>query len=239
MTNKKIELDAIFGYAIILVFTLLTSIFSIYLIDKIKSLQPNVEIIEKPVIIEVEPKYKPSDYPDYEIIKGENPDPKIHATIITKDCPEDGCVNNNPASVDFDGIDKYYKIKGKFSRAYLFIEVLVDYERPLTVWDDFYFKINNLGGHLLLGDNLLAIPPGKTSRYLYDLRSISYCPSIKDKEHQENQKINQNLFELLIDGNTIRTIATISSDRPGRTMKDVIIYYECFGDYDCSINEVK
>jgi len=240
LRTKKIELNVLLGYIILLLVTVSTSIVAIYIINRIKSLQPPPpEVIEKPVVVEVEPKPKPSDYPDYDAIKGKNPDPKIKSVIITKDCPENGCINQKPATVDFNGIDKKYQVKGKFSRAYLFIDALVDYERPLTVWDDFYFTVDNYGGHLIPDENALPIPPGSSSRYLYDLRSISYYPSIKDKEKQINKQINKNLFNLLMDGDTISITASISSDRPGRVMKEVSIYYECFEGSNCSIEEVK
>jgi len=206
---------------------------------------PREKVIEKevPVIIEKEvpviSEPKPSEYPDYDAIKGKSPDPEIKAAIISNDCPPNGCVNDKPATVEFDGIDKKYKINGKFSRAYLFIEALVDYKRPLTVWDDFYFKINQLGGHLIPDKNALPVPPGDSSRYLYDLRSISYYPTIRDKENETNKQINKNLFNLLTDGNIIRVITSISSDRPGRVIKEVVIFYECSEESKCSINEIK
>jgi len=198
---------------------------------------PREKVIEKEIPVISEP--KPSEYPDYDAIKGKSPDAEIKAAVITENCPVAGCVNNKPATIDFDGIAKTYQIKGKFARAYLFIEALVDYKRPLTVWDDFYFKIDNIGGHLIPDENILPVPPSDTSRYLYDLRSISYYPSIKDKEQKINKQVNANLFSLLIDGSIVQFTASISSDRAGRVMKEVAIYYECFEGSECSIEEIK
>ncbi len=115
---------------------------------------------------------------------------------------------------------------------------MVDYNRPLTVWDGFYFKMSKLGGHIIADENSLAIPPGEISKYLYDLRAISYYPTIKDKENVTNRKNNINLFVLLQDGVTFDVVAAISSDRPGRVMKEVSIYYECFMDSECTIKEI-
>ena len=130
-------------------------------------------------------------------------------------------------------------MKGKFSRAYLYIEATVDYHRPLTVWDDFYFKVSGIGGHLINDSNLLPVPPSDISRFLYDLRSISYFPSIRDKEIDTNKQSNINLFALLQNSITLDITASISSDRAGRVMKEVSIYYECFERSNCSIQEKK
>jgi hypothetical protein len=180
----------------------------------------------------------PSQYPDYDAIKGTKSDPSIKALKITLDCPSSGCVNNKPATVDFDGIQKEYKVTGKFSRAYLYIEAAVDYNRPLTVWDDVYFTVNQFGGHLINDGNSLPIPPAETSEYLYDLRSISYYQSVGDKGELSKEK-NIDIFSLLQDKATLSIHASISSDRPGRVMKEVSIYYECFENSNCSIAEMK
>jgi hypothetical protein len=177
---------------------------------------------------------KLAEYPEYAAIKGKNHDHKIKQIIITKDH-----INKKPATVDFDGVEKRFKVQGKFSRAYLYIEAEVDYEKPLTVWDDVYFKINDKGGHLIIDGNNLPMPPIDSSRYLYDLHSISYFPKINDKENWKNKKTNDNLFDLLQDGKKLYVITSISSDRPGRVMKEISIYYECFKGSKCSIAEIK
>ena len=191
---------------------------------------------EPPIV--VRPPELPSQYPDWDAIKGKNPDPKIRAIRPTTECPPEGCINHKPATIEFDGIHKKYEVRGKFARAYLYIEALVDYKRPLTVWDDFYFKINGLGGHLMNDSNLLPVPPSDISRFLYDLRSISYFPSIRNKEQNINKQDNINLFSLLQNGIILDITASISSDRPGRVMKEVAIYYECFEGSECDIEEV-
>ncbi|GAI40490.1 unnamed protein product, partial [marine sediment metagenome] len=168
-----------------------------------------------------------------------NPDPDIKKVLITKDCPQEGCKSDKPATQQLDAIDRHYKIKGRFARAYLYSEAIVDYGRPLTAWDDIYFNINGFGGHLIKDENLLPVPPGETSIYLYDLRSISYYPEIKNKENRENRHNNINLFYLLQDSVTLDIRVFISSDRPGRIMKEVAIYYECFEGSDCGIEEIQ
>jgi|GEM_PF-4027490 len=188
--------------------------------------------------IEKKPKPKASEYPDYYNIKGDDLNTNIHQLLITKDCPSGGCVNNKPATIDFDGIKKDYKVIGSFSRAYLYIEAMVDYNRPLSIWDDIYFNIFNKGGHLIPDDNLLLVPASDSSVYLYDMRSISYYPEIDNKKLGENKKEDQDLFDTLKDKRTIRIHTSLSSDRPGRVLKEVSIYYECTVGSNCSIEPI-
>lgn len=175
-----------------------------------------------------------SRFPDYEAIKGNNPDPKIKNINISSDY-----VNNKPATVDFDGVKKNYIAKGQFSRAYLYINALVDNDRPLTSWDDFYFTMNQMGGHLIPDKNLLPAPGGDSSKYLYNLNSISYFPGIRDKEQNKNKKSDMNFFWMLQDGNDLSIHVAVSSNRPGRVIKETSIYYECLNGSDCSIEEAE
>ena len=217
------------GYIVLVVVACGTSLLGLYISEKIKQ-------SEKPIIIQ--PIQSPSQYPDWNVIKGENVDSAINFINVASSCPVNGCINNSPATVDFDGLHKSYAIKGKFSRAYLYVEALVDYRRPLTSWDDVYFKINDFGGHLIANDNLLPVPPSDSSRYLYDLSSVSYFSTIGDKANRINKHNNINLFSLLQDGININTWVSISSNRPGRVIKEASIYYECLQGSDCSIEEI-
>lgn len=206
------------------------SITGAFIINQINELQ-------KPPL-PVEEVKKPSQYPDYDVIKGKNKSEKITPLVITKDCPEGGCINDKPASVDFDGITKTYHVKGKFSRAYLYIEALVDYTRPLTSWDGIYFAINYWGGHLVVDDNVLPVPPSEASRYLYNLRSISFYETLEHKLNKTFIYANTSLFSLFTESNTLNIGVTISSDRPGRVLREVSIYYECFEGSNCDIKEL-
>jgi len=178
------------------------------------------------------PSIKLAEYTVYATIKGKKPDPKIGRAKIAENHQ-----NDKPATFDADGVSRRFQVKGRLSLAYLYIEALVDYNRPLTVYDDVYFKINDLGGHLIPDGNALPVPPAEISRYLYDLRSISYYPTINAKGKKLGTK--HDLLELLHDGANIKINAFISSDRPGSVMKEVSIYYECFKESKCSINEIK
>jgi len=178
-----------------------------------------------------------SQFPDYDSIKGSGPD-SMKRLNISSDCSlEKGCVNDKPATIVFDGLIKKYRVMGQFSRAYLYIDALVDYNHPLTSWDDIYFSINDKGGHLISDSNVIPVPPSDSSRFLYNLSSISYFPGIHDKEQNINRTNNVNFFNLLQDGSNLNIHVSVSSNRPGRVIKEASIYYECFEGSDCSIYE--
>lgn len=222
--------EKILGYIVLTLVAGITSVTGFYVAKKI-------ERAEQPPQIISQPKEKATQYPDFDVIKGSSKSAEIKSLNITRDCSKDGCVNNKPASVDFDGIHKSYLVTGKFSRAYLYVEALVDYNRPLTSWDDVFFTINGLGGHLVTDANNLPVSSGDTTRLLYNLRSISFFYDLDDKLNQRNPQSNINLFSLLQDGYTLTIVATLSSDRPGRVLREISIYYECFQGSKCSIEE--
>lgn len=228
---KKVKLNIFLGYLVLVIVASLTSILGIYIGEKVRQAEEASKVIVQ--------EEKPSQYPDWDSIKGKNPDQRVTKANITLECPQNGCASNKPATVDFDGIHKRYIVRGVFSRAYLYFEGSVDYNRPLTVWDDVYFSLNGIGGHLIPEDNTLPVPPSDITRYLYDLRSISYFPSIRDKEKKINRQNDVNLFILLQNWTTLDVTVSISSNRPGRVMKEVSIYYECFEGRTCSIEKVE
>jgi hypothetical protein len=224
---KEINPKVLIGYVVLIIVATATSVAGIYIGNKIN------ESEKPPVIIET-----PSQYPDWNVIKGDNPDKNVLNINLAEKCSPEGCKSEKPATVSFDGLSMKYKVIGELSRAYLYVEAAVDYNRPLTAWDDLYFKLNDSGGHLINDDNILSVPPSNISRMLYDLRSLSFFPTIKDKENNINKKTNANLFYHL-DGESIIDITiAISSNRPGRIIKEASIYYECFSGSDCSIKEL-
>lgn len=227
----KINIKILTGYAILIIIATLSWAIGTLLVTAIKKEAQESSILNVEGL--------PSQFPDYDAIKGKHPDPKIKILNITGDCPPAGCVNDKPATVDFDGIKKEYEVSGKFARAYLYIEALVDDNRPLTNWDDVYFSLNNQGGHLISQESSLPVPPGDVSRYLYDLRSISYYPMIRDKERKINKMTNVDFFNFLQDKTILNILVSISSNRPGRVMKEVSIYYECLEGSICNIEEIK
>ncbi|OGD57392.1 MAG: hypothetical protein A3J48_04130 [Candidatus Doudnabacteria bacterium RIFCSPHIGHO2_02_FULL_46_11] len=220
---KKLQVEDLIVYGIIIIAASFAYIGSSYIVNRIQTSESE----KPPTLIE-----KPSVYPDYDAIKGEAPDEKIKLIRFTDGCEENGCVSDFPATKFFNGIKKNYLIKGKISRGYLYIEAAVDYKRPLTNYDDFYFTLNYTGGHLYSDENLLPTPPIDISRYLYDLRSITYS-------YQQGVYKNVNFLSLLQRSRTFNIHTAVSSDRPGRVLKEVSIYYQCAEGYDCSIEEKK
>ncbi len=248
--EEKNNKGANFGVTIFLI--LLTGLLLFFSVKQKIDLEKNKEDFSKRISQEVTDSVKKEisnainerqgerpKFSDYDAIKGDNLDLKIKNIEISSDCPDSGCLNNKSATLDFDGIKKSYIVEGKFSRAYLFIDALVDYNRPLTSWDDIYFTINEMGGHLIPDVNLLPVPISDSSRYLYNLNSISYFPKIQDKENNKNKKSDMNFFWMLQNGNDLNIHVSISSNRPGRNMKEVSIFYECFEGSDCLIREIK
>ncbi len=226
---ERIKFNTFIAYLVLVIVLVTTSVVGLYIVNKFKKDQPPQVVIEP----------KPSEYPDYDAIRGKNPDPDIRKALITNDCPQEGCKSDRPATQELNAIDKKYKVKGRFARAYLYTEAIVDYGRPLTAWDDIYFKINGFGGHLIKDENLLPVPPGEISIYLYDFKSISYYPTINDKEKRENRHNNINLSFLFQDSIMLDIEVFISSDRPGRIMKEITIYYECYEGSNCNIEEIR
>ena len=227
------------AYLVLIMVASITTSMGLYIGNKIKKSDEIIQQQQEDNQKEKPAEILPSQFPDYDAIKGDKLDPKIKNVNFSSDCPNDGCVNNKPATVDFDGIRKDYIVKGQFSRAYLYMDALVDYNRPLTSWDDIYFTMNEKGGHLIPDGNQLPVPAGNTSKYLYNLNSTSFFPTIQDKEQNKNKKNNVNLFGILKDGNKLSIHASVSSNRPGRVMKEISIFYECFEGSDCLIEEIK
>lgn len=247
--KNKISKEVLVGWSILIVVAVITSLLGIYISKNFED-KSNIEDFKKEVIkkttelekkseeIEELVKPKKSEFPDYYNLKGKNLNKNVKQLLITNDCPEGGCGNDNTATKEFDGIEKKYKVTGKFTRAYLYIDAMVDYNRPLSIWDDVYFNIYWQGGHLIPDGNILPVPASDSSVYLYDMRSVSYYPKIKDKELKINKVTNRNLFNILKDGRIMKIHTSLSSDRSGRVLKEVSIYYECVLDSDCSIEEI-
>lgn len=237
--------DGNFGVTIFLI--LLAGVILFFSVKQNIDFKKNKEELTKQISHEVsqnikngiidEQVYDGSKFPDFNVIKGGNPDPKIKSIKLSSDCLDNGCVNDQPATVDFDGLERQYVISGEFARAYLYIDALVDYSRPLTSWDDIYFTLNWVGGHLISDEAKLPTPPSDSSRYLYNLNSISYYPKIEDKEMKRNKIQSGNLFTILQKNKLLNAHVSVSSNRPGRVIKEASIYYECLAGSDCSIVE--
>lgn len=221
---EEISKNTIIGYIIFFIIIIGTSFVGIYTVGKIREGQQQKNVVVKQV-------EKQCQYPDFDAIKGKNPDQDIKPITIARNF-----INSKPVTPnDLDGVTKNFEVKGQFSRAYLYIEAMVDYKRQLTVWDDVYFKIKDDGGHLISDFNNLARPSATVSNYLYDLRSIYYYPTVEDKK-KEGSIVN--LFELLKDEKKLKINVFVSSNRPGGVLKEVSIYYQCLPGSTCSIKPI-
>jgi hypothetical protein len=122
------------------------------------------------------------------------------------------------------------KVKGTVEKAYFYAEA-TEGENGLTKWDSYYFKLNDLGGHLFRPQSLKT-PAGKGTTLLYDLRELSFLPSVPYSEDRVPD--HADLRELLKDGKTVVATTFISSLRQS-TIEKASIHYTCAEGSDCSI----
>lgn len=182
---------------------------------------PREKIIEKEVPIVSEP--KPSEYPDYEAYKS------LPSKIIL--------VKDNPSFVTKDykkvgEVEKQFSVKGKFRRAYVFINASVDNGKPLTVYDSIYVLLNYKGGHILRNKSL-PIPPSATTQLLYDMREIPYITSIPYSENKP--ALFTNWLDELNSRENISLYTFLSSWRAGGLIKEITIAFECEESSECDI----
>jgi hypothetical protein len=182
----------------------------------------------------------PSEYPDYISIIGSQKDPDIIRLPIAENYNVTyGAIEGNNSTLG--SITKSIKVNGKFSRIYLFFEGTID-GRPISAFDDLYFKIKpDFGGHIVIDENSLPVPPGETTKQLYSLESISFFPTIINKREKTKESVNYDLLQYFKDGATLELVSFISSERAPRKIKELSLYYECAKDdkgniIACSIN---
>ena len=150
-------------------------------------------------------------------------------------------ISNFGANKNEDSIGEKYHIKGEIKKAFLYIDVAVDYDRCFTKYDNFFFSItkdkqNKKSGHIKI-DNIKGVPNDLKCVFLYDLSDISYISSI-DGGQSKNTHNNENFLSLFAKNNNISISAFISSSRAGRVMKEVSIYYECAEQSECLIEYI-
>ena len=179
---------------------------------------------EKPPIVVVkEPEIKPSEFPDYEAYKSF--DKKIilvkgNPSFVTKDYKKIG------------EVEKQFSVKGKFRRAYMFVNASVDNGRPLTVYDSIYILLNYKGGHILRNKSL-PTPSSDTTQLLYDMREIPYITNIPYSENK--QALFTNWLEEMNSKESISFYTFLSSWRPGGLIKEITIAFECEENSECNI----
>ena len=122
--------------------------------------------------------------------------------------------------------------KGKFRRAYIFINASVDNGKPLTSYDSIYVTLNYKGGHILRNKSL-AIPASNTTRLLYDMQEIPYITNVPYSENKQPLFVNW-LAELNSrNNNSLYTF--LSSWRRGGLIEEISIAFECEENSSCDI----
>jgi hypothetical protein len=166
---------------------------------------------------------KAPQFPDYEAYKSFHKKVTLvsdHTSFVTTDSKKVG------------KIKEQLSLKGKFSRAYIFISVSVDNGKPLTVYDSIYIKLNRIGGHILRNKSL-PLPASDITQLLYDMRQIPY---IKNVPYSETKKpLIANWLAALNSNETISFDSFLSSARPGGLIKEITVAFECEEKNVCDI----
>lgn len=122
------------------------------------------------------------------------------------------------------------KIKtwGKFSSVYLYINVSVDNNEPLTIWDSIYVTLKKpnykpMGGHIFRPLSL-KMPASNTTKLLFDLRKIPYTFL---PYSESNQYYNADWFDLLNSNNRFEIESFLSTSRVGGKIIEISLAYEC------------
>jgi len=167
---------------------------------------------------------KPSEFPDFEAYKSFNK--KI---ILVKD-------NASYVTIDYKKIGEVKKrllVKGKFRRAYLFINASVDNGKPLTVYDSIYILLNYRGGHILRNQSL-SVPASDTTQLLYDMRKIPYLTGLPYSETK--QPLHADWLNEINSKKEIPFYTFLSSWRIGGMIKEITIAFECEENSKCDIS---
>lgn len=178
---------------------------------------PKETIIEKPIIQEP----KPSEYPDYDILKTLN-----SLTLI------ENKISWSPEGKKEKIIAYEIKLKstGQFAKIYLYAEVSSD-NKPFTQYESLYIRFNNEGGHIFRPQSL-KIPADTITRLLYAINNIPYLSSIPYSESKT--PLTTNWFNFFKDDSLITVNIFISSLKPAKLNK-IILYYDCVNGSDCKI----
>lgn len=134
--------------------------------------------------------------------------------------------------------DAFQLSGAKLERGYLLVDVVVDGNKPLTVYDSFYFGFVKgwefAGGHLMR-DRSLGIPPksgeNNSTVLLFSLNSLPY---LKDLPYDENRPYKT--ADLLSEINTGKKIVLkgfLSTARSAGKIKSVKIFYDCGETKNC------
>jgi len=171
--------------------------------------------------INPKPEPKPSEYPDYDILKNLTP-----LTLI------ENKVSWSPEGKKEKIIAYEIKLKstGQFAKIYLYTEVSSD-NKPFTQYESLYIRFNNKGGHIFRPQSL-KIPADTITRLLYAINNIPYLSGIPYSESKT--PLTTNWFNFFKDDSLITVNIFISSLKPALINK-IMLYYDCVEGSDCKI----
>jgi len=125
------------------------------------------------------------------------------------------------ATVKLDAVRQDISVIGKIATAKLISHIAVDNTKSLTEHDSFYFKINELGGHVKVYENEI------------DLSNVAIFEDINQKALKKEKTAN--FIDVLNSNAKKRITAFISSARGGRKINNLAIEYTCLNSEPCEI----
>ena len=127
-------------------------------------------------------------------------------------------------------VSKQLMVKGNFDKAFLVAKASEGGD-ALTRWDSFFFKLNDLGGHLFRPLSL-PTPAAQDTSLLYNLKDVAVLPNVPYDENRTPD--HDDLSALLKDGHTVVVTSFISSLRQSQ-IDELSISYACASGSDCSL----
>lgn len=156
-----------------------------------------------------------STHPDYDNFI------KMNSLVIGEDIATNGSVATGKS------FRKKYALSNKNSieASYLYIEASVN-GRPLSVYDDLYLKINDIGGHIIIDKNSLPVLQKEDmSVYLFPLNAISFKKDVDAKPSQFSNDFN--FLDSINNTGSFSILAHINSQRKNKRIIKISIGYDC------------
>jgi len=124
--------------------------------------------------------------------------------------------------------------KGRLSKGYIYIKASLD-DGPLTKWESVYLKMNNIGGHLVR-QRSLPVPGGDITELLYPLDNVYFYSRLPYTT--DSPQMVTNYLSNFRPNSRVNIDVFISSLKPAK-LHEVIIYYDCELNEECSLSLVK
>ena len=121
--------------------------------------------------------------------------------------------------------------KGKIGKGYIYIKASVN-DKPITLWESLYLKMNNVGGHIFRKSSL-PVPQSSKTELLFSLDNVFYLPSVPYSENRTPLKANW--FNFFRDNGRVEVWSFISSLKPAK-IDEITLYYGCKDNSDCILS---